>query len=387
MIRLCAGVTLRQLRTAPASRPIHRWASHNTCLPAESAARTLRSPLCATRTLQPQLLRPSARRARWFSSSSGDPYATLGVGRGASADEIKRAYFRVAKKTHPDIDKSPGAAARFRAAAEAFEVLRDPARRRAYDAGGMAGAQQQQQRQQQQQQAHDHAREQQRQGDGFGAWEREQMRSAEDVFQRVWAELGFDEIDAYIAQARLGHGPHPAQSRRPHRLGRCSTSSSMRPTSRWERAGGPRTSGPRATSPASTKRSSLESSFPPPSCSECPPRCALICSCPASRAPGASTTTRPLAQGLFAVRFISIPLVLARLMPPQVRMGIIIPIYRLQWLLLSRLWVRAIKALERAATAAAAGARGDYSAGGGGTRDGRPPGGGTQRRRFNQRKR
>ena len=68
-------------------------------------------------------------------------------------------------------------------------------------------------------------------------------------------------------------------------------------------------------------------------------------------------------------------------------MGIIIPIYRLQWLLLSRLWVRAIKALERAATAAAAGARGDYSAGGGGTRDGRPPGGGTQRRRFNQRKR
>ena len=87
------------------------------------------------------------------------------------------------------------------------------------------------------------------------------------------------------------------------------------------------------------------------------------------------------------MRFISIPLVLARLMPPQVRMGIIIPIYRLQWLLLSRLWVRAIKALERAATAAAAGARGDYSAGGGGTLDGRPPGGGTQRRRFNQRKR
>ena len=90
------------------------------------------------------------------------------------------------------------------------------------------------------------------------------------------------------------------------------------------------------------------------------------------------------------MRFISIPLVLARLMPPQVRMGIIIPIYRLQWLLLSRLWVRAIKALERAATAAAAGARGG-SAGGGGTRDGRPPGGagsGTQRRgRFNQRKR
>ena len=70
------------------------------------------------------------------------------------------------------------------------------------------------------------------------------------------------------------------------------------------------------------------------------------------------------------MRFISIPLVLARLMPPQVRMGIIIPIYRLQWLLLSRLWVRAIKALERAATAAAAGARGG-SAGGGGTRDGR----------------
>ena len=212
MLRLCAGAALQPLRASSTLRPLRsaapvgsRWL--RLCAPAPSAARAVRSPLL---------------RVRGFSSAGGDYYATLGVGRGATADEIKRAYFRVAKKTHPDVDHSPGAAARFRAAAEAFEVLRNPARRRAYDAGGMAGAQQQQQRQQQQQQSHDYARQQQQQGHagqqhggGAGAWEREQMRNAEDVFKRVWAELGFDEIDAYIAQARPDHGPIPARARGP----------------------------------------------------------------------------------------------------------------------------------------------------------------------------
>ena len=75
---------------------------------------------------------------RRFCSSSAqggaDLYALLGVSRSATAQEIKRAYFTAAKRTHPDVDPSPGAANRFRALSSAYEVLRDPERRREYDA-------------------------------------------------------------------------------------------------------------------------------------------------------------------------------------------------------------------------------------------------------------
>ena len=67
-----------------------------------------------------------------------DYYNTLAVGREASAEEIKRAFRRIARETHPDAN--PGdldAEARFRAAAEAYEVLSDPERRRLYDRGAL----------------------------------------------------------------------------------------------------------------------------------------------------------------------------------------------------------------------------------------------------------
>src|SRR6266566_2512827 len=66
-----------------------------------------------------------------------DFYLILGVDRGATPAEIKRAYKRLARKYHPDIN--PGdrmAAAQFRQIAEAYETLSDPDRRRRYDAGG-----------------------------------------------------------------------------------------------------------------------------------------------------------------------------------------------------------------------------------------------------------
>jgi curved DNA-binding protein CbpA len=63
-----------------------------------------------------------------------DYYALLGVGRGASAADVDRAYRRAARATHPDVHPDDGSAAeRFRAVTIAHETLSDPRRRAAYD--------------------------------------------------------------------------------------------------------------------------------------------------------------------------------------------------------------------------------------------------------------
>ena len=65
-----------------------------------------------------------------------DYYALLGVARDADADEIKRAYRKLARKYHPDVSQEPDAEARFKEVAEAYEVLKDPEKRAAYDSAG-----------------------------------------------------------------------------------------------------------------------------------------------------------------------------------------------------------------------------------------------------------
>ena len=65
-----------------------------------------------------------------------DYYAALGVERGASAAEIKKAYRRLAQKYHPDVSKEPGAEARFKEVAEAYQTLKDAGKRAAYDSLG-----------------------------------------------------------------------------------------------------------------------------------------------------------------------------------------------------------------------------------------------------------
>jgi len=191
-----------RLRVGPAAQPtLFRFAArHASTLFTHTTLARL--PRCCPRppaaAAAPRLL--LARRL--LSTRTKDPYQVLGVGRSATEKEIKAAYFRAAKKSHPDVDKSAGAAERFRDVSEAYDVLRDPGRRRAADAGdysdssgssssssssssygGGGGA----------------AGGGSRGGGGGGASGYRRQRGWEDeMFRSVWSELGMADVDAYI---------------------------------------------------------------------------------------------------------------------------------------------------------------------------------------------
>jgi len=67
-----------------------------------------------------------------------DYYAALGVTKNASQEEIQRAYRKLARKYHPDINKTPDAEEKFKDIGEAYEVLKDPDKRAKYDRYGAA---------------------------------------------------------------------------------------------------------------------------------------------------------------------------------------------------------------------------------------------------------
>lgn len=68
--------------------------------------------------------------------SKRDYYEVLGLSKGASADEIKKAYRKLSKQYHPDLNKEEGAEAKFKEIAEAYEVLSDDQKRARYDQFG-----------------------------------------------------------------------------------------------------------------------------------------------------------------------------------------------------------------------------------------------------------
>jgi DnaJ-class molecular chaperone len=67
-----------------------------------------------------------------------DPYSVLGVDRNADANAIRKAYRKLAKKYHPDLNKDPKAEAKFKEVSAAYEILDDPERRKLYEEFGDA---------------------------------------------------------------------------------------------------------------------------------------------------------------------------------------------------------------------------------------------------------
>lgn len=67
-----------------------------------------------------------------------DPYETLGVKKSSSQSDIKKAYYKLAKKYHPDINKEAGAEKKFHDLQNAYEILSDESKRKQYDQFGAA---------------------------------------------------------------------------------------------------------------------------------------------------------------------------------------------------------------------------------------------------------
>ncbi len=103
-------------------------------------------------------------------SNKRDYYEVLGVARGASKDEIKKAYRRLARQYHPDVSQESDAEAKFKEINEAYEILADEQKRGMYDRfghAGLAGA-----------------------GSGFGGFDFGGFRDPFEIFEEVFGSFG-----------------------------------------------------------------------------------------------------------------------------------------------------------------------------------------------------
>ena len=123
-----------------------------------------------------------------------DPYKALGVTRTATEAEIKKAYRKIAKTDHPDLNPDPRAQERFKAASAAYDLLKDPEQRRRFDAGEIDA---QGQEQQQRRYYRDYA--------GHAGNPYAQGYSAESFGQGEFADV-FSDLFGGAARARRGGG-------------------------------------------------------------------------------------------------------------------------------------------------------------------------------------
>lgn len=113
-----------------------------------------------------------------------DPYKALGLGKTASQDDIKKAYRRIAKTDHPDLNQDPAAHERFKAAAAAYDLLKDPEQRARFDKGEIdASGQERPQRQ--------YYRDYAQAGDNPYRQGQPDFEDLSDVFSDLFGQQGF----------------------------------------------------------------------------------------------------------------------------------------------------------------------------------------------------
>ncbi|KAA8498548.1 Chaperone protein DnaJ [Porphyridium purpureum] len=167
-----------------------RWQRRPSERPSISSRQNISPPPrpCAPRVRRDHGHTASAHRSRRGtvrSAGSGgvgggdnDLYKVLGVDKTASKVEIKRAYRRLALKAHPDVNKSPNAAAEFGRIQQAYDVLADDAKRRAYDIRMSTGA------------SAASGRQQSRYRPSANAWQKEQEAyETNDSFGAIFSDL------------------------------------------------------------------------------------------------------------------------------------------------------------------------------------------------------
>ncbi|KAK9736494.1 DnaJ C terminal domain [Popillia japonica] len=132
-----------------------------------------------------------------FFNQRRDYYETLGVSKNASAAEIKKAYYKLAKQYHPDVNKNdPDAAKKFQAVSEAYEILGDDTKRKQYDTWGSTAEQMGA-----------------RTGAGAGpqgfsqSWSYQSTIDPEELFRKIFGDGGFGK-NAFedFAESNFGFG-------------------------------------------------------------------------------------------------------------------------------------------------------------------------------------
>ncbi|XP_048756400.1 protein tumorous imaginal discs, mitochondrial-like isoform X2 [Ostrea edulis] len=144
--RACSRWPLRKLSLTENNGLVLNISTGNTCavsVCAVSSFSRLHRPLDKSKVTQHEI---SCLQKKSFHTSSlqfkEDFYKVLGIPKTADQKEIKKAYYKLAKKYHPDVNKdNKEAAKKFQEAAEAYEVLSDESKRRQYDTYGQAGPQ------------------------------------------------------------------------------------------------------------------------------------------------------------------------------------------------------------------------------------------------------